>query len=81
MLVVRSFVNQNEILTAVEITELRQLEKILQPFMAAQKALEGLKYVSNSLIPYIVHTIRNGLTEVFNNTDDQGIKELVQNFT
>lgn len=78
MLVVRGFIHQNELLTAVEITELKQLEKILQPFMAAQKALEGQKYVSNSLIPYIIQTIRSGLTEVLDSTDDQGIKELVQ---
>ena len=78
MLVVRGFVNQNELLTAVEITELKQLEKILQPFMAAQKALEGQKYVSNSLIPYIIQTVRSGLTEVLDSTDDEGIKELLQ---
>ena len=64
------FLESREMLTAGEINELRQLESILQPFMAAQRALEGQKYVSNSLVAYIIHTIRSRLGNILNVTED-----------
>ena len=70
IIVVRGSLNQSEMLTAGEINELRQLESILQPFMAAQRALEGQKYVSNSLVAYIIHTIRSRLGNILNVTED-----------
>ena len=68
---------QSEMLTVVEISKLRQLESILQPFMAAQRVLEGQKYVSNSLVAYIIHTIRGGLGNILEATEDDSIKRLI----
>lgn len=46
----------------------------LETFMVAQKALEGQKYVTNSLLPYIIHTIREEIVESINNTDSARMK-------
>ncbi len=37
---------------------------ILEPFMVAQKFLEGENYVTISMIPYMIHKIRQGLQEL-----------------
>ena len=39
---------------------------LLKPFMFAQKTLEGETYVTNSMIPYILHRIRVLLDETRN---------------
>ena len=39
---------------------------LLEPFMVAQKVLEGQKHVTISLVPYIIVQIREGLNTVFN---------------
>ncbi len=38
------------------------LKILLQPFMIAQRLLEGEAYVTVSLIPYSIYKIRKGLT-------------------
>ena len=43
------------------------LKVLLQPFMIAQRLLEGESYVTVSLIPYIIYKIRKGLTSAINN--------------
>ena len=53
------------------------MERILQPFMAAQQALEGEKYVSNSLIPHVLQLIQSKLVAIEENTEDEGVKGLV----
>jgi hypothetical protein len=64
----RGLKQQTEMVTASEMEELKQLERILQPFMAAQQALEGEKYVSNSLMPHVLKVIRS----------NDGVKGMVQ---
>ena len=73
MLVVRNILDRNEMLLPSELDELRQLEKILFPFMAAQRSLEGEKYVSNSLIPHVVSEIRNSLNSALDEAEDEGV--------
>jgi hypothetical protein len=43
------------------------LKVLLQPFMIAQRLLEGETYVTVSLIPYIIYKIRKGLTSAILN--------------
>jgi hypothetical protein len=43
------------------------LKVLLQPFMIAQRLLEGEIYVTVSLIPYIIYKIRKGLTSAILN--------------
>jgi hypothetical protein len=74
----RGLIQQSEMLTTAEMDELKQLERILQPFMAAQQALEGEKYVSNSLMPHVLKMIRSKLFDVETNTEDDGVKGMVQ---
>jgi hypothetical protein len=52
--------------------------KVLEPFMSAQKLLEGENYITISFIPILICTIRNGLQAVLDdpNTSDQ-IRTLV----
>jgi hypothetical protein len=40
------------------------IEKVLGPFMQVQKALEGDKYVSLSLVPFLLSTLRANLRAV-----------------
>jgi hypothetical protein len=52
--------------------------KVLEPFMSAQKLLEGENYITVAFIPILICTIRNGLQAVLDdpNTSDQ-IRTLV----
>lgn len=77
MLVVRNILTRSEMLLANELEELKQIEKILYPFMAAQRSLEGEKYVSNSLIPHVVSEIRQNLTNVLNESTDGRVTYMV----
>lgn len=77
ILAARGLIQQSYMLTASEMEELKQLERILQPFMAAQQALEGEKYVSNSLIPHVLQLIQSKLVAIEENTEDEGVKGLV----
>lgn len=45
---------------------LQELTEVLKPFMAAQLTLEGEKYVTISMVPYMISTIRAGLQNVVN---------------
>lgn len=64
-------------LTSKELNELSQIEKVLFPFMAAQKALEGEKYVSNSLIPHVVGEIRRNMKETIRDSTDGEVVYMV----
>jgi hypothetical protein len=44
---------------------------VLEPFMFAQKLLEGETYVTISLIPYLIFKIRQGLQLVFDAPDNR----------
>ena len=77
MLVVRNIINRSEMLTSKELNELSQIEKVLFPFMAAQKALEGEKYVSNSLIPHVVGEMRRNMKETIRDSTDGEVVYMV----
>lgn len=53
-------------LTAVQWDIIEQLTTILQPFMIAQQMLECEKYVSISIIPFLIAEIRRSLEVVVN---------------
>jgi hypothetical protein len=44
-------------------TLLSELTKVLEPFMVAQRLLEGEKYVTISLVPMVIFNIRKGLVD------------------
>ena len=53
-------------LTDSEWVTLQDMSDILEPFMFAQSTLEGQKYVTISIIPYIIFKCRQGLIGVKN---------------
>ena len=61
-------------LTEAQWTILAMLEKVLRPFMQVQKALEGDKYVSLSLVPYLLSTLRANLQAVA--TPESAVKQI-----
>jgi len=50
--------------------------EVLRPFMAAQKCLEGQKYVTISLIPGFIHSIRNSLDTVRTACESETVRNL-----
>jgi zinc finger BED domain-containing protein 1 (E3 SUMO-protein ligase ZBED1) len=78
MLVLRGAVVANEVLSGAELEELRELKKILKPFMVVQKMLEGQKYVTNSLMPYVIHSIREEIKETLENAETEEMRRFVQ---
>ena len=44
---------------------------VLEPFMFAQKLLEGETYVTISLVPYLIFKIRKGLQSLLDAPDNQ----------
>ena len=78
MLLMRGALLRDEMLTALEISDLKTLKRILKPFMTVQKALEGQKYVTNSLIPYVISTIRDELNETLANAESENIATFVE---
>ena len=78
MLLMRGALLRDEMLTALEISDLKTLKRILKPFMTVQKALEGQKYVTNSLIPYVISTIRDELNEMLANAESEHIATFVE---
>jgi len=53
-----------QMLTREEWDSLNLLLTVLCPFRVAQKMLEGNKYVTSSLVPYIVYKVRDELTKM-----------------
>jgi zinc finger BED domain-containing protein 1 (E3 SUMO-protein ligase ZBED1) len=78
MLALRGAVVANEVLSGAELEELRELKKILKPFMVVQKMLEGQKYVTNSLMPYVIHNIREEIKETLENAETEEMRRFVQ---
>ena len=78
MLLMRGALLRDEMSTALEISDLKTLKRILKPFMTVQKALEGQKYVTNSLIPYVISTIRDELNETLANAESENIATFVE---
>ena len=73
-------------LTDVQWELLKDIDKILKPFMLAQELLEGEKYVTLSLVVSIIEKIRKNLKEELRNTEHSEyvtsmLKVLLQVFT
>ena len=69
LLVIQGHLTAAENLTDNEWMIVKDVTTLLQPFMTAQKVLEGEKYVTISLVLHIITTIRKGLEEVITNDD------------
>ena len=54
----------NKNLTQSEWNVLSEIEEILEPFMSIQRLLEGQKYVTISLVTYLINTVRNRLKKM-----------------
>jgi len=59
-------------LNAMQWKVLSDVDKLLSPFMLVQKALEGEKYVTISLIPFSIAKVRSGLQEAVRNGGGEG---------
>ena len=78
MLHLRGAVSEGEMLSASDIIYLRVLKRVLKPFMIAQKVLEGQKYVTNSLLPYIIHTVREEIKESIASSEGQSTSDFME---
>lgn len=56
--------NPNKNLTQSEWNVLSEIEEILEPFVSIQRLLEGQKYVTISLVTYLISTVRNRLIKM-----------------
>ena len=54
------------------------VKTLLEPFMCVQKLLEGQKYVTISLVPYLINKVRNGLVGVVNTSRIEAVKHLAR---
>ena len=54
----------NKNLTQSEWNVQSETEEILEPFMSIQRLLEGQKYVTISLVTYLINTVRNRLKKM-----------------
>jgi len=67
-----------EMLSKADWDTLDVLRKVLKPFRSAQELLEGNKYVTSSLVIYIVHFVRVELQVIMNdNTLNISVRRLV----
>ena len=55
------------------------IKALLEPFMIVQKVLEGQKYPTASLVPYLIKKVRDGLEKVAANNRLPAIRDLASN--
>ena len=63
-LVRRDLLSQDMNLTDEQWDALNDIKALLEPFMIVQKVLEGQKYPTASLVPYLIKKVRDGLEKV-----------------
>jgi hypothetical protein len=61
IMITKKLITREEMLSEDDNRELRELKTLLEPFMIVQRIMEGQKYVTLSLVPYLVSEIRNRL--------------------
>lgn len=70
MMVVQGTLPADQNLTADQWNIVAQISKLLEPFMEAQKVLEGEKYVTISMVPTIIMALRAGLISIIDNQNN-----------
>jgi hypothetical protein len=76
LLVAESNLHADLNLTHEQWETLVAIAAVLKPFMVVQKTLEGSKYVTLSLVPYLVTKVRKGLQEVADGSPIPSIRNL-----
>ncbi len=67
-----------EVPTQEEWDALDVLQKVLSPFMFAQKVLEGNKYVTSSLVAHIVHSVRRDMDNMLSRNNPVNLNPSVR---
>jgi hypothetical protein len=78
ILVTKGHLSKDEMLNRDEVEELMELNELLEPFMLAQQVLEGQKYVTLSLVPYLISEIRDKINLVVTNGRSVGVRALAE---
>ena len=78
LLVTQKSLHKDSMLSREEENELRELHELLEPFMLAQKVLEGQKYVTISLVPYLINEIRQNLIKVKTGGKSIGVRKIAE---
>lgn len=75
-LVHRDLMDEEVNLTEEQWDALVDIKALLEPFMIVQKVLEGQKYPTASLVPYLIKRVRDALKKVANHNRLPSIREL-----
>ena len=75
-LVARDIMDEDINLTVDQWDALVDIKSLLEPFMIVQKVLEGQKYPTSSLVPYLIKKVRDGIRKVANQNRLPTIREL-----
>ena len=78
MMVLQGSLPRDYMLSAGDVIELKDMANILRPFMVAQKAMEGQKYVTISLLPYLISEMRLGLITAKEEANSNTIQSLTE---
>lgn len=76
ILILKKHMIRSEMPTDDDIKELKELKILLEPFMIVQRVMEGQKYVTLSLVPYLVSEIRQMLEKVADDSESAAIRAL-----
>ena len=75
-LVERNLLSHETNLTDTQWDAICDIKALLEPFMVVQKVLEGQKYPTASLVPYLIKKVRDGLKKVADNNRLPAIRDL-----
>lgn len=78
ILVAKGHITEEEMLNRNEITELADLKELLEPFMLVQKSLEGQRYITIRLVPYLIDEIRKSIKKVVVKGNSVGVRTLAE---
>ena len=80
-LVQRDVMDEEINLTEEQWDALVDIKALLEPFMIVQKVLEGQKYPTASLVPYLIKKVRDALKKVVNHNRLPAIRDLASRMT
>lgn len=75
-LVQRDLFDEDTNLSEEQWDALEDIKALLEPFMIVQKVLEGQKYPTASLVPYLIKKVRDALRKVVNHNRLPAIRDL-----
>jgi hypothetical protein len=74
-------INPSLMLSETQWTVIKEVTKLLEPFMVVQQMMEGEKYVTISLVPYLVWKVRDHLQRIDTADEGEDISEHVRTVT